>query len=124
MSLSREMLYSIIRKLMVLTFGVLVGPLILHGWFTSATGAKIEGNIDTWAGLLSMTLLTFVVPILWGVWNKIALKAKLIIAAYLSPTVAPSTPEKLAIIQKEAAALPAMVKLSIAVAEPPLPVSS
>ena len=82
MNLFKEGLTSIIRKLLVLAFAWLMVPLINHQWLTSDFGKKVESSIDNWAGILAITVIGFLGPIVWGVWNKIVAKAKIIIAAY------------------------------------------
>lgn len=94
MDLLKEGLTSVARKLLVMVFGWMVLPLIAHGWLTSEYGKKIEANLNNWAALLVATVITFCWPMLWGVWNKVVARAKLIIALRTDPTVPASTVEK------------------------------
>ena len=122
MSLLKESLESLVRHTLVLLFGFLVLPLIAHGWLTTGLGSKIEADINNWAALIAATILTAVVPQLWSWWRIIIAKVKIIVAAHLSPDVAPTTPGKLAVVEEKAASMPVPVKLALAITELSLPV--
>lgn len=113
MNLLKATIASIVRKLLVVLFGFAVLPLVAGGWLTSELAAEIRAGIDSTAGLIAATILTLVVPLVWGWWEKVVAKAKLIVAAATPLQGAPAET-----VASEVAArveeLPAKQKLELA----------
>lgn len=115
MNLFKAGLTSIIRKLLVLLFAWLMVPLINHQWLTSDLGKQVESSIDNWAGAIAVTLIGLLAPVVWGVWDKVIAKVKIVLAAHVKSgevTVAPESAQLA--VQKTASELSVPEKWRIA----------